>query len=193
MWISRRTDYATRALLALALAGRPAREDPGAGRRTDTPVSVLEQVLPQLRSAGIVRSERGPSGGYRLNHPPEDITLEQASSASSRARSRRSPARPATSPSRARWSGGLCAATRRGPRCATPRSRSSTHHVRRPRGAGRAAPGPRSPRRRSCGATPRPHLGRTHSAAGYPAAALRDVRHSEDRLSSTGTGDSSCS
>ena len=36
---------------------------------------MLEQLLPQLRGAGIVRSERGPSGGYRLNHPPEDVTL----------------------------------------------------------------------------------------------------------------------
>ncbi len=42
---------------------------------TSTPVSVLEQLMPQLRGAGIVRSERGPSGGYRLNHVPADITL----------------------------------------------------------------------------------------------------------------------
>jgi len=78
MWISRRTDYATRALVALALERdvRPVKIQELA-ERTDTPISVLEQVLPQLRSAGIVRSERGPSGGYRLNHPPEDITLER--------------------------------------------------------------------------------------------------------------------
>ena len=78
MWISRRTDYATRALVALALEQdtRPVKIQELADR-TDTPISVLEQVLPQLRSAGIVRSERGPSGGYRLNHAPEDITLER--------------------------------------------------------------------------------------------------------------------
>src|SRR6185295_17644048 len=78
MWISRRTDYATRALVALALAEdvRPVKIQELA-ERTDTPISILEQVLPQLRSAGIVRSERGPSGGYRLNHRPEDITLER--------------------------------------------------------------------------------------------------------------------
>jgi Rrf2 family protein len=78
MWISRRTDYATRALVALALEQdvRPVKIQELA-QRTDTPISVLEQVLPQLRSAGIVRSERGPSGGYRLNHPPEEITLER--------------------------------------------------------------------------------------------------------------------
>jgi len=78
MWISRRTDYATRALVALALESgdRPVKIQELADR-TDTPVSILEQVLPQLRSAGIVRSERGPSGGYRLNHAPENVTLEK--------------------------------------------------------------------------------------------------------------------
>ena len=78
MWISRRTDYATRALVALALEQeqRPVKIQELAAR-TDTPVSILEQVLPQLRSAGVVRSERGPSGGYRLNHAPQDITLER--------------------------------------------------------------------------------------------------------------------
>ena len=76
MWITRRTDYATRAVLAMALAddGRP-RKIQDLAEATGTPVTVLEQVLPQLRSAGIVRSERGPSGGYRLNHSPADITL----------------------------------------------------------------------------------------------------------------------
>jgi Rrf2 family protein len=78
MWITRRTDYATRAVLALALAddGRP-RKIQELAEATATPVSVLEQVLPQLRANGIVRSDRGPSGGYRLNHPAEDVTLER--------------------------------------------------------------------------------------------------------------------
>jgi Rrf2 family transcriptional regulator, cysteine metabolism repressor len=76
MWITRRTDYATRAVLFLALADddRP-RKLHDLAEATATPVTVLEQVLPQLRSAGIVRSERGPAGGYRLNHDPADITL----------------------------------------------------------------------------------------------------------------------
>jgi Rrf2 family protein len=38
---------------------------------------VLEQVMPTMRTAGIVRSERGPAGGYRLNKKPEEITLER--------------------------------------------------------------------------------------------------------------------
>jgi Rrf2 family protein len=78
MWISKRTDYATRAVLALSLV-----EDGSLvsveelARRTAVPPSVLEQVMPTLRTAGIVRSERGAHGGYRLNRPPAEITLER--------------------------------------------------------------------------------------------------------------------
>lgn len=78
MWISRRTDYATRAVLALALAGEGATlKIHEIADRTSTPAAFLEQILPQLRGAGLVRSERGPRGGYRLNHAPEDITLDR--------------------------------------------------------------------------------------------------------------------
>jgi Rrf2 family protein len=77
VWISRRTDYATRALLCLSLAdGGPLKIDEIA-RRTAVPASVLEQVLPIMRNAGLVRSERGQAGGYRLNHAPDDISLER--------------------------------------------------------------------------------------------------------------------
>jgi Rrf2 family transcriptional regulator, cysteine metabolism repressor len=77
MWVSRRTDYATRALLALALDGGGPMKLEDLARRTGAPQSVLEQVMPVMRSAGIVRSERGPAGGYRLNKNPEEITLER--------------------------------------------------------------------------------------------------------------------
>ena len=77
IWVSRRTDYATRAVLALALDdGGPVKLEELA-RRTGAPQSVLEQVMPTMRMAGLVRSERGPSGGYRLNKSPEEITLER--------------------------------------------------------------------------------------------------------------------
>jgi Rrf2 family protein len=77
MWISRRTDYATRAILALALDGGGPMKLEELAQRTGAPQSVLEQVMPPMRSAGLVRSERGPSGGYRLNKEPEEITLER--------------------------------------------------------------------------------------------------------------------
>jgi Rrf2 family cysteine metabolism transcriptional repressor len=77
MWVSRRTDYATRALLVLSLEGGGPLKLEALARRTAVPQSVLEQVMPVLRTAGLVRSERGPAGGYRLNHAPEEITLER--------------------------------------------------------------------------------------------------------------------
>lgn len=78
MWITRRADYATRVTLALALAGDEnllTLND--LAERTSTPRSVVEQVMLQLRAAGLVRSERGPAGGYRLNHDPAEITMER--------------------------------------------------------------------------------------------------------------------
>ena len=60
MWVSRRTDYATRAVLALAIDGGGPLKLEELARRTAVPQSVLEQVMPTMRTAGIVRSERGP-------------------------------------------------------------------------------------------------------------------------------------
>jgi Rrf2 family cysteine metabolism transcriptional repressor len=76
MWITKKTDYATRAVLALALVHEwgPLKIHEIA-ERTCVPPSLLEQIMAQLRGAGIVRSVRGPQGGYRLNHPPAEITL----------------------------------------------------------------------------------------------------------------------
>ena len=77
MWITKKTDYATRAVLALAIAGDQLMTADALAGRVEVPLSFMKQILTQLRGAGIVRSERGPSGGYRLNHTPEEITLER--------------------------------------------------------------------------------------------------------------------
>ena len=77
MWVSRRTDYATRAILALAVADGGPLKLADIADAVDAPRSVLEQVMPTLRTAGLVRAERGPAGGYRLNRPAEEITLER--------------------------------------------------------------------------------------------------------------------
>lgn len=78
MWISRRTDYAARALLALCVAEPDELLNvDDIAQRTAVPTSVTKQIMNQMRSSGLVRSERGPSGGYRLNHPPDEITLER--------------------------------------------------------------------------------------------------------------------
>jgi Rrf2 family protein len=78
MWITRRTDYATRAVLALCVAEPDELLNvDDIAQRTAIPPSVAKQIMNQMRSSGLVRSERGPSGGYRLNHSPDEITLER--------------------------------------------------------------------------------------------------------------------
>ena len=76
MDISAKTDYAIRALLAIA-------SEPGArpvsveelARRQELPRKFLEAILGDLRRGGLVVSQRGPSGGYLLAQPPEALTL----------------------------------------------------------------------------------------------------------------------
>ena len=83
MKVSTRGDYASRALLSLALhAGL---EVPTSVRdiadRTALPQPYLEQILLALKGAGLVRSKRGVGGGYVLARSPEQITLGQIVSA----------------------------------------------------------------------------------------------------------------
>jgi len=79
MRISTRGDYASRALLSLALHGSA--EGPTTVRdiaeRTGLPQPYLEQILLSLKGAGIVRSKRGVGGGYILARSPSEITLAE--------------------------------------------------------------------------------------------------------------------
>ncbi len=75
--VSTRGDYASRALLSLAL-----REDPtqptsvrDIAERTGLPQPYLEQILLALKGAGLVRSKRGVGGGYVLARDAGTITL----------------------------------------------------------------------------------------------------------------------
>ena len=83
MKVSTRGDYASRALLSLALhAGQT---QPTSVRdlaeRTGLPQPYLEQILLALKGAGLVRSKRGVGGGYVLAREPEMITIGQIVSA----------------------------------------------------------------------------------------------------------------
>ena len=83
MKVSTRGDYASRALLSLALhddAQLPTSVRDIA-ERTGLPQPYLEQILLALKGAGLVRSKRGVGGGYVLARAPEDITLSQIVSA----------------------------------------------------------------------------------------------------------------
>jgi Rrf2 family protein len=75
--LKRRGLYALRALMELAL-------DPGAWRSVQQlaaaqsiPATMLEQLLLQLRRAGLVEARRGRSGGYRLTRPAASIPLAE--------------------------------------------------------------------------------------------------------------------
>ena len=44
-------------------------------RRQEISLSYLEQLIARLKSKGLVKSMRGPGGGYQLNHPADKITV----------------------------------------------------------------------------------------------------------------------
>ena len=76
MRISAKADYAVRAAIELAVAGRerPTKGD-AIARAQDIPLKFLENILSDLRHAGLVRSQRGAEGGYWLNRPASEITI----------------------------------------------------------------------------------------------------------------------
>jgi Rrf2 family protein len=80
--VSTRGDYASRALLSLALhEGQAPTSVRDIAERTGLPQPYLEQILLALKGAGLVRSKRGVGGGYVLARLPEEITLAQIVSA----------------------------------------------------------------------------------------------------------------
>ncbi len=72
--ISRRVDYATRILLALAIEGRrlTLRE---VREQMHIPPQFAKQILAALIQAHLLRTKRGPGGGLELARPAEQITL----------------------------------------------------------------------------------------------------------------------
>ena len=77
MRVSAKTDYALRAAVELAAAeeeGRLVKGERLAGSQS-IPLRFLENILLQLRNAGLVESRRGADGGYKLARPAAEITL----------------------------------------------------------------------------------------------------------------------
>src|SRR5258708_2049170 len=76
MHVTAKADYAVRAVIELAGSSQQApRKVDTVAQAQGIPVSFLENILTQLRSAGIVRSQRGPEGGYWLARRPEELDL----------------------------------------------------------------------------------------------------------------------
>ena len=74
MHIPAKVDYGIRALLALAAAGTPQTAESLAGEQ-GLPPRFLGAILADLRRSGIVASQRGAEGGYRLARDPDAITI----------------------------------------------------------------------------------------------------------------------
>ncbi|MFI0354635.1 RrF2 family transcriptional regulator [Actinomadura sp. 9N407] len=75
MRLSARVDYALRAAAELAVAGDHPVTAVQLAEAQQIPPKFLENILGQLRRSGVIRSQRGPEGGYWLAHPPEQISL----------------------------------------------------------------------------------------------------------------------
>jgi Rrf2 family protein len=77
MRISAKADYAVRATIELAAAG----EGPVKGERIadaqKIPLRFLENILGELKHAGLVQSQRGAEGGYWLSKPADETNLAE--------------------------------------------------------------------------------------------------------------------
>jgi len=74
--VSAKSDYALRALIEMA--GRSDRKAVSAeelGRIQDIPHGFLQAILADLRRAGIVMSQRGQSGGWRMAREAEGVSV----------------------------------------------------------------------------------------------------------------------
>ncbi|WP_028297258.1 RrF2 family transcriptional regulator [Olivibacter sitiensis] len=76
--LSKKSKYAIKALIVLGknYGNEPMQIIKIAGEE-DIPKKFLEQILLEMRNAGILYSKKGAGGGYSLNKAPEDIKLSQ--------------------------------------------------------------------------------------------------------------------
>ena len=78
MKLSKRGEYGLRALQHLAARyGEGPVPNKELAERNNIPSRFLEQILLTLKHGQVVRSQKGPRGGYYLARPPEEITLAE--------------------------------------------------------------------------------------------------------------------
>jgi Rrf2 family protein len=73
--IPAKVDYAIRALAELAAAGEGPVKAEQLADAQDIPLNFLRDILSELRRDHLVRSQRGPEGGFVLGRPAAEITL----------------------------------------------------------------------------------------------------------------------
>jgi Rrf2 family protein len=77
MRVSAKADYAIRAMVELAAAGDGPVKGERIAQAQAIPSKFLENILVDLRRAGLVSSQRGADGGYWLARPAGEISLAQ--------------------------------------------------------------------------------------------------------------------
>ena len=77
MRVSTKVDYAIRAAVELAAAPDGHAKGERIAQAQEIPLKFLENILAEMRHAGIVRSQRGAVGGYWLARPADEITLAE--------------------------------------------------------------------------------------------------------------------
>ena len=75
MRVSAKADYAIRAAVELAAAGPGPLKGERIATAQEIPPNFLENILADLRNAGLIVSKRGADGGYWLARPADEITL----------------------------------------------------------------------------------------------------------------------
>jgi Rrf2 family cysteine metabolism transcriptional repressor len=78
MRLSTKGEYASRAMLELSLHyEKKPLHIRDISKAQDIPRRFLEQILLQLKRAGLLRSRKGPAGGYSLAKPPGEISVAE--------------------------------------------------------------------------------------------------------------------
>lgn len=75
MRVSAKADYAVRATVELAAGGGGPMKRDALATAQDIPSGFLENILLDLRQAEVIRSQRGPEGGYWLARPAAEISV----------------------------------------------------------------------------------------------------------------------
>ena len=77
MRVSAKVDYALRAVIELAASADGPVKGERIAQAQEIPLKFLENILGDLRHAGIVRSQRGVEGGYWLARPADEVTVAE--------------------------------------------------------------------------------------------------------------------
>jgi Rrf2 family protein len=75
MRVTAKVDYAVRAAAELAAAAEGPVKGESLATAQGIPLKFLENILGELKHAGLVRSQRGTDGGYWLARPAAEITI----------------------------------------------------------------------------------------------------------------------